>query len=286
MEKFSKIQWIVALVVLIFLVGGSFVLFQNKTPKELPKIRIGIQTAPAAGLIKIALEKGFFKEEGLDIEVKEFTGGKFALQAMVGGSLDLVTPAELPITLAILNGEKISILSKVNETLGGFPMILRKEGETFNSQTYFAKKKKIATFVGGGPEFFTADFFKKYNIQPSQYEIVSMKPEDMPIALANNSVDGVAIFEPFAHFAIQQTGTDKIFSIKSDDLYAETIVLAGKTQWMAQNEKTVAKFLQALQKAEKFIKENPQESINIIAGFTKLDQETLTAIWPTFTFDL
>ena len=109
--------------------------------------------------------------------MKEFTGGKFALQALTGGSLDLVTPAELPVTLATLNGEKLSVLAEVNETAGGFPMILRKEGDVFNAQTYFAKKRKIATSVGGGPEYFTVDFFKKYNIAPSQYEIVSMKKE-------------------------------------------------------------------------------------------------------------
>src|SRR3989344_828179 len=182
---------------------------------------------------------------------------------VIGGSLDLVTPAEFPVTLATLNSEKLSILTEVNETAGGFPMILRKEGDTFDAQTYFSKKRKIATSVGGGPEFFTVDFFKKYNIKPSQYEIVSMQPQDMPIALANGSVDGIAIYEPFAHFAIQQTGADKVFSIKSDDLYSEIIILVGKTDWISQNEKTAEKFLRALKKSESFIKSNPEEARNI-----------------------
>src|SRR3989338_4375759 len=75
-----------------------------------------------------------------------------------------------------------------------------------------------------------------------------MQPQDMPIELANGSVDGIAIYEPFAHFAIQQTGADKVFSIKSDDLYSEIIILVGKTDWISQNEKTALKIFQFSQK--------------------------------------
>lgn len=261
-------------------------LWRKQEPQELPTVRLGLQNAPATGLIKVAVDKNFFEEEGINVVVKEFTAGKFALQALIGGSLDLVTPAEFPVTLATLNGEKLSILTEVNKTVGGFPMIVKKEGDAFDAQAYFAKKRKIATSVGGGPEFFTVDFFKKYNIQPSQYEIVSMKPEDLPVALSNGSVDGIAIYEPYAHFAIQQTGADKVFSIKSDDLYSETIILVGKTDWVLENEKTVEKFLRALKKSEAYIMDNPEEAIDIVSSFTKLDKETLRSIWPAFTLQL
>jgi len=283
MTNISKnLAWLIAIVLVI----SGLIFWQHKEPKELPIVRLGLQTAPAIGLVKVAVDKNFFTDEGVRVEVKEFTGGKLALQALIGGSLDLVTPSEFPVTLATLSGEKLSILTEVNETVGGFPMILRKEGEVFEPQTYFAKKRKIATSVGAGPEFFTVDFFKKYNIKPSQYEIVSMQPQDMPIALANGSVDGIAIYQPFVHFALQQTGEDKVFSIKSDNLYSETIILVGKTEWVSQNEKTAEKFLRALKKSEGFIKNNPEEAMAIVSSFTKLDKETLRSVWPTFTLQL
>ncbi len=280
----QKNIWI-AVGIVVIAVAGFFV-FQKQEPKSFPTVRLGIQTSPVAGLVKVAIDKGFFEKEGIAVDVKEFTAGKFALQAMIGGSLDLVTPAEFPITLAVLGGEKLSILTEVNETAGGFPMVLRKEGETFDAKTYFAKKRKIGTSFGGGAEFFTADFFRKYNISPSQYELVNLKPEDMPIALANGDVDGVAIHEPFAHLAIQKTGEDKVFAVKSDDLYSETLVLTANTNWVSQNEETVEKFLRALKKAEDFIKKNPEESMDIVSSFTKLDKETLRSIWPNLTLSL
>lgn len=253
---------------------------------DTPLVRIGLQTSPVVGLIKVAVDQRFFEEEEIRVEVKEFTAGKFALQALIGGSLDLVTPAEFPVTLASLQGEELSIVSKIGETIGGFPMILRKDGEVFDASAYFAKKRKIATSVGGGPEFFTADFFRLYQVSSTQYEIVSMKPEDMPIALANGNVDGVAIFEPFAYFAAQKTGEDNIFRIKSDDLYSEIMVLAGKTEWILENQETMEKFLRALKKSEAFIQDHPEEAIESVSAFTKLDKDSLREIWSTFRLRL
>ena len=40
-----------------------------------------------------AVEMGFFKEEGLDVEINDFGGGAKSLQALIGGSVDVVTGA-------------------------------------------------------------------------------------------------------------------------------------------------------------------------------------------------
>jgi NitT/TauT family transport system substrate-binding protein len=275
---------IISIVFVAIFVGVVF--WQKAEPTELPTVRLSLLTQPTMALVKVGLDKNFFEQEGIKVEISEFTAGKFALQALIGGSLDLITAAEFPVTLAVANGERLAILTEVNETIGGFPMTLRKDGDTFDAQKYFTKKRKIATSIGGGPEFFTADFFKKYNIQPSQYEIVSMKPEDMPIALAQGSVDGIAIYEPFTHFAVERTGEDKIFSVKSDDLYTETMILVGKKEWVLQHTDTVEKFLRALKKSEAFVKKNPEEAMNIVSSFTKLDKTALQSIWPTFSLSI
>ena len=43
--------------------------------------------------LTIAERKGYFKDEGLDMEIIDFPGGAKALQAMVGGSADIVSGA-------------------------------------------------------------------------------------------------------------------------------------------------------------------------------------------------
>ncbi|HUP98531.1 MAG TPA: ABC transporter substrate-binding protein, partial [Usitatibacter sp.] len=43
--------------------------------------------------LTVAERKGFFREEGLEVEIPDFPGGARALQAMVGGSADMVSGA-------------------------------------------------------------------------------------------------------------------------------------------------------------------------------------------------
>ena len=43
--------------------------------------------------LSVAERKGYFKDEGLEVEIPDFPGGAKALQALVGGSADLVSGA-------------------------------------------------------------------------------------------------------------------------------------------------------------------------------------------------
>src|SRR6185295_9421272 len=43
--------------------------------------------------LSVAERKGYFKDEGLEVEIPDFAGGAKALQALVGGSVDMVSGA-------------------------------------------------------------------------------------------------------------------------------------------------------------------------------------------------
>src|SRR5882762_10413134 len=43
--------------------------------------------------LTVAERKGYFKDEGLEVEIPDFAGGAKALQALVGGSADMVSGA-------------------------------------------------------------------------------------------------------------------------------------------------------------------------------------------------
>ena len=62
---------------------------------EKPKITIGVGGKSLFYYLPltIALQKGYFKSEGLDVEVQDFPGGARALQALLGGSVDVVSGA-------------------------------------------------------------------------------------------------------------------------------------------------------------------------------------------------
>jgi NitT/TauT family transport system substrate-binding protein len=163
-------------------------------PKQpVAKVTMGIQVSPAMTLVMVAKDKGFFSQEGVEVELKEFTAGKFALQAFLSKSIDFAVSGEVPVCLASLQGNQIRVVAQVVEnTVKEVRVVALKDGGETDAKTYFkAKKRKLATSFGGGPEFFTYSFLNHHQISKDEVEVISQKPEDMPAALETRSVDAI-----------------------------------------------------------------------------------------------
>jgi len=147
----------------------------TESPDPARKVTIGIQVSPAMALVMVAKDKQFFEQQGLDVELKEFTAGKFALQAFLGGSLDFAVAGEVPVTLSTIQGSDFRVVTQVVEkTINEVRLVARRDGSATDPKAFFAsKKRKLATSFGGGPEFYTYNFLKKFGISPSSVEIVS-----------------------------------------------------------------------------------------------------------------
>jgi NitT/TauT family transport system substrate-binding protein len=276
----KRLLLLVALAVGLVIVFAPFGCKTNKN-----HVTIGIQTSPAMALVMVAKDKQYFEEEGLDVELKEFTAGKFALQAFLGGSLDFAVAGEVPVTLATLQGSNFNVLAQVVEkTTNEVRVVARREENITDATAYFKKKKrKLATSFGGGPEFFTYNFLKKHGIAANEVEIISQKPEDMPAALVNGSVDAVSIFDPFAFISEKQMG-DKGVTFVDPDTYSELYVVTVSQDMVEKRRDVVDKLLRALVKAQAFIKQNPVESKSIVVKYTKLDASVVEGIWQNFSF--
>src|ERR1700682_557128 len=66
---------------------------QGKTEKPKVSIAVGGKSGFYYLPLTIAERLNYFKEEGLDVEISDFDGGSKALQAVVGGSADVVSGA-------------------------------------------------------------------------------------------------------------------------------------------------------------------------------------------------
>lgn len=253
--------------------------------KDLPKLSVGIQVSPAMTLIMVAEDKGFFDSAGVDVEIIEFTAGKFALQAFLGGSLDIAVSGEVPVTLSTLQGNKFRVIAQVVErTINECRVVVRRELDLDTPEKYFgAKKRKLATSFGGGPEFFTYNFLKKYKISDSQVELISQKPEDMPAALISGSVDAISIFDPFARVAELQM-SDKGLTFSDASIYSELYVVDVWQKTIDEKPDQLLAFLKGLYNAQFFINNNPNESKKILIKYTKLERRIVDDIWENFIF--
>ncbi len=251
----------------------------------MPKLTVGIQASPAMALTMIAEDQGFFDKAGVDVELKEFTAGKFALQAFLGGSLDVAVSGEVPVALSTLQGSQFKVIGQVVErTINEVRVVARREPGMEEAGKYFkAKRRKLATSFGGGPEFFTYRFLKHHGIDPTKVELISQKPEDMPASLSSGSVDAVAIFDPFARFA-ERSMAGKGITFADPAIYSELYVASAMQKTIVARQADLVAFLKGLNEAAAFATQRPDQAKAIVARRTKLERQVVDEIWSNFVF--
>src|SRR3954447_6232693 len=88
---------------------------------EKPKVVLGVGGKSLLYYLPltVAERQGFFKQRGLDVEIQDFAGGAKTLQALVGGSVDVVTGAYEHTIRMQAKGQDIRAVIE----LGRFPAI-------------------------------------------------------------------------------------------------------------------------------------------------------------------
>ena len=72
---------------------ASIAIAQGALEKKDVHIAVGGKAALYYLPLTIAEQKGYFKDEGLNVKISDFAGGSQSLQAVVGGSADVVSGA-------------------------------------------------------------------------------------------------------------------------------------------------------------------------------------------------
>lgn len=249
------------------------------------KVTLGIQMSPAMALVMVAKDRGMFEKHGLTVELKEFTAGKFALQAFLGGSLDFAVAGDVPVALAALQGSDMHVVTQVvAATRNEVRVVARRDPDAPSPASFFAsKRRKLATSLGGGPEFYTWNFLNHFKIPRQSVEIVSQRPEDMPAALASGSVDAIAVFDPFAYLAERRLGSDAVVYTEAS-LYSELYVLTASKAQLEGKPRNIEALVRSLDDAAAYVREAPETAKAIVGRYTKLEKDVVEGIWNTFDF--
>jgi len=109
----------------LFLVAAALTAAPAISAAQTPKLEktslslaVGGKTLVAYLPLTIAERRGLFKKEGLDVEISDFAGGAKALQALVGGSADVVCGAYEHTIFMQAKGVKIKVVALQNDSFG------------------------------------------------------------------------------------------------------------------------------------------------------------------------
>jgi len=243
---------------------------------DLKKVIMAEGMQPPAATIYVAKAKGYWEEQGLDVILKPFTMGRLCLDALLGGRADAAFMAETPPMLAAFKNQPIRLVAAMESSNKNTKVLVRKDLGISKPADLLGKK--VAVSIGTNGEFFMAAYLKANGIDRNKLKVIHLSPADMVTAIAQGGVVAVFTWEPHITNAKKILG-DKAEMWFGGKIYREGFYLAVMENYLKENPKVVEGLLRGMIKAEKFIKENPDEALKIIAPRVNMQLELLKSIW-------
>lgn len=270
------------LAVLLVLAFGIVACQKTPAPAApVQKITVSFTSQPQCTLVHVALVKGFFLEEGLEVQPEMRTHGKAALQSVIDRQADIATAAETPIMFAILKGENIRVLANIVASNTNNGIMARRDAGIASARDL--KGKRIGYVPGTTSEFFLSSVLAANGIPRREIHGVGVKPDEMLAAMQAKQVDAVSIW----NYPLSQIGRELAangLAIYDKEIYTETFNLVARQDFVTRNPEAVQRFLRAMFKAEEFARRAPDEAQRIMADATRIDVGLVREVWDSFQF--
>ena len=214
----------------------------------------------------IAIEKGFYDEEGLKYKEFKMDPGT-AMNHLTTGNIDVTNNLLATLIQPIANGLDVKIPIALHT---GCVKVLAKPDSPIKSPIDLKGKKIGVPSMNSStrviPARVLASLGLKVDGAGADVEWVIYPSAELPLALERGLVDAIGSGDPAASI-IESEGKARVIinNATDDNLKNEFCCVAPvRSQTLVEHPEAVAKFLRAIQKASKWVQENPDETARII----------------------
>jgi NitT/TauT family transport system substrate-binding protein len=239
-----------------------------KLPEAEGRIVVGVSTVNVAFLpIYLTQDRGFFKDEGLDVLVVMFNAGATNLQAVIGGDVQIMAGGVPETVLARASGVDIKNFWAISNLM---PFQIYGSANMKSLKDSKGKKFAISRF-GSLSEFLTRSALRQAGIDPRDVTMLQIGATPARFTtLATGIVDATILWFPVTERA-KALGMNKLFDLK--DLYPNwsNVGFVARETWLAKEREQTAKFLRAYQRGVKHTRENREDGIRALRKYVGLD---------------
>ena len=231
----------------------------------------------------VAIEEGYFKEEGLDLTLVTGFGADKTMTAVISGEADIGFMGAEASIYAYQEGatDPVMNFAQLTQRAGNF-LVAREEMPDFTWDD-LKGRKVLGGRKGGMPEMVFEYILKNNGLDPETDLTINQSIDFGSTAAAftgDTSADFTVEFEPSATL-LEQEGTGYVVaSLGTDSGYVPYTSYSAKASFLEDHPKTIQKFTNALQKGMDYVStHSPEEIATVIAPqFPETDLATVTAI--------
>ena len=174
------------------------VMILSTAAKAAEPLRIGYSDWPGWVAWEVAIEKGWFKEAGLDVKFEWFDYVA-SMDAFAAGKIDLVGMTNGDTLVTGSTGAK-SVMFLLNDFSNGNDMVIAKPGIKSVKEL---KGKKIGVEIGFVGHLLLLNALEKNGLTEADVELVNVPTNETPQVLASGQVDAIVAWQPSSGIALK-----------------------------------------------------------------------------------
>jgi NitT/TauT family transport system substrate-binding protein len=211
----------------------------------------------------VAIAKGFFEEEGLEVELSTAFGGDKTMTTLLSNGADVALVGSETSIYVYAQGSNDPVINfaQLTQTDGTF-LVSREKIDNFSWDLL-----KGSTFLGqrtgGMPQMVGEFVLKKHGIDPHQdlNLIQNIDFANIASAFASGTGDFVQLFEPQASIFEQEGKGHIIASFGTESGHVPYTTFMAKDSYMKENKDIVEKFTRAVYKAQQWVETHSSDEI-------------------------
>ncbi len=232
--------------------------------------------------IWMALEKGFYKAEGLDVTYRVFPSGTTAFQAFQTGQGDIVMTGDLPSVQYFfrVKGDYRTI-AVVERDAKGYVGVA---GNTIKAAKDLVGKT-VATRVGSTGSWFISEYLTKNGIDPKTVAVKNLDTQILPTALCGGDIAAFFIWQPVGSRTLEIC-PDKAHYLTDGTGYIQGYLVAGaRPEWLAtpQGKEIATRWLRATMKGRDLAEKDFSAVAAYAADKLSLSEKATRDQWDTNT---
>ncbi|RPJ52299.1 MAG: hypothetical protein EHJ95_04205 [Methanobacteriota archaeon] len=248
--------------------------------RTLDTVRVAYLPLISNGPIFIAIDEGYFAEQGIEIELVKFQTGSMALPSLIQGDIDVSGGSVSPSFInAIATGAKVRIVADKGRSAAGYcnvtAHLVRRELIESGAVASVADLRGRRIAATSDQSYHTARALALGNLTPDDVELVDMTHAAMAAAFENGAIDAGLETEPYLT-QILARGKAVVFLPAQDVVPDLPTPLYYGPSFTEKNPGLGKRFMVAyLKGVRQYNQGKTDQNVQIIGNYTHLDETVL-----------
>lgn len=227
----------------------------------------------------VAQEGGYFKREGLDVELLYIGGGSLLIQSMISGDVPFAYGPSVPVINASLRSADLVLIGNTGNSLV-FSIMSRPE---IKQPAHLKGKKVGVTRLGGSTDWALDAALKQWGLE--RREIVVIQTGGMPEGLAGlvAGVFDAVVLSPPSNFRAAKAGMHEMVDVGQLKIVFPNTPLSTTESFIKSNRDTALRFMRGFTQGLNRLRNDKEFSMKVLSKYTKVnDSETLAQLHQTY----